>query len=202
MLLQKMNTKTELHQRIEKINQKQQANTFSSLMVEKVFGSQKSWKQLNKQELVQMLDAWEQILIKCPQTSDWKTVTVSDRLLSVTANGQRWVDYFGFPSWTPAQKFMTEILPDCEWALIRKSGKRLNVSIECKVWGLNAEKYQLLVEQEKAQKIPDMILVYDAIDGGHYQTYMKTANVNQLQKINGLSNPKVGDRLGAAISFK
>jgi hypothetical protein len=148
-----VNSKTELHKNFQKINQEQQANAFSSLMVEKVLGVQKPWKQLNKQELEQMLAAWEHILAKCPKTSDWKTVKVSDRLLSITANGQRWVDYFGFASWTPAQEFVQGILPDCEWALIRKSGKRLNVSIECKVWQLDPKTYQQLVETEKAQHI-------------------------------------------------
>jgi hypothetical protein len=160
---------------IEKINQRQQANTFSSLAIQKVLGVQKSWKQLNKRELRQMLEAWEQLLAKCPQTSNWKTVKTSDRLLSVTADGQRWVDYFGFASRTLAQEFATEILPHCQWVLIRKSGKRLNASIECKVWGLAADKYQSLVDQEKAQSIPAMILVYDAVNGGKYQTYIKSA---------------------------
>lgn len=150
-MLTTANSKTELHNIFERINQKQQANAFSSLMVEKVLGLEKPWKQLNKHELEQMLAAWEQILAKCPKTSDWKTVKVSDCVLSVTANGQRWVDYFGFASWTPAQEFLKEILPDCEWALIRKSGKRLNVSVECKIWQLAPEKYQQLVEAEKAK---------------------------------------------------
>lgn len=173
-MLDNLHTKAQLHQMIEQIDQRQQAKTFSTLMVEKVLGVQKSCKQLNKRELIQMLDAWEQLLTKCPKTSDWKTVKVSDRLLSITADGQRWVDYFGFASWTLAQEFVTEILPHCQWVLIRKSGKRLNVSIECKIWGLATDKYQSLVEKEKSQSIPAMILVYDAVNGGKYQTYIKS----------------------------
>lgn len=154
-------TKTDLHRIFHKINQQQQANAFSSLMVEKVLGVQKPWKQLNKPALEQMLAAWEQILAKCPKTSDWKTVKVSDRLLSVTANGQRWVDYFGFASWTPAQEFIQEILPDCEWALIRQSGRRLNVSIECKIWRLSPEKHQQLVEAEQSKLIRQDAAIVD-----------------------------------------
>lgn len=174
-MLKYLQTKPQLHQRIKTINQGQQANAFSSLMGQKVLGVKKSWKQLNKRELGQMLEAWDKMLANCPQTSDWKTVKVSDRLVSITANGHRWVDYFGFASFTPAQEFVTEILPHCHWALIRQSGHRLNVSIECKVWGLAPDKYQLLVDREKAQSIPKIILVYDAVNGGKYQTYIKSA---------------------------
>lgn len=174
-MLGNLHTKAQLHHTIEQINQRQQANAFSSLMVQKVLGVEKTWKQLNKPELSQLLESWEQLMAKCPQTKDWKTVKTSDRLLSVTANGHRWVDYFGFASRNLAQEFATEILPDCQWLLIRKSGKRLNASMECKVWGLAADKYQSLVDREPAQSLPAMILVYDAANGGKYQTYVKSA---------------------------
>lgn len=179
-------SKLELQQVIEKINQRQQGDAFSSVMVEKVLGVRKTWKQLNKSELCQILEAWEQLLAKCPQTSDWKTIKVSDRLLSVTGDGQRWVDYFGFASFTPAAEFISQILPDCQWAMIRKSGKRLNASIECKVWGLSEAKYQELVNQEKAKDIPSMIMVYDAVNGGEYQTYIRTNNPDVAEKFKDL----------------
>ena len=198
-MLQSLSSKSEFHQKIERINQRQKANTFSSLMVQKIFGLKKSWKQLNKPQLAQMLETWEQMLAKCPETSNWKTVKVSDRLLSVTADRQRWVDYFGFASFTKAQEFLTEILPDCQWVLIRKSGQRLNVSIECKVWGLSPEKYQFLVQQEKDRSIPSMILVYNALNGGQYQTYIKSVNVDALETLKDLSNSDDRDRVRSAI---
>jgi hypothetical protein len=177
-----MLSKIELQQVIEKINQRQQGDAFSSMMVEKVLGVRKTWKQLNKSELCQILESWEKLLAKCPQTSDWKTIKVSDRLLSVMADNQRWVDYFGFASLTPAEEFFSQILPHCQWAMIRKSGKRLNASIEGKVWGLSAAKYQELVDQEKTKNIPSMIMVYDAVNGGEYQTYIRTNNPEVVEK--------------------
>lgn len=141
-------TKIELQEVIEKINQQQQGDAFSFAMIEKLLGVRKTWKQLNKTELSHILEAWHQLLAQCPQTSNWKTIKVSDRLLSIMADNQRWVDYFGFASFTPAAEFIKEILPHCQWAMMRKSGKRLNTSIECKVWGLSAAKYQDLVNHK------------------------------------------------------
>jgi hypothetical protein len=185
-MLHQFLSKIELQQVISKINQRQQGDAFSSVMVEKVLGVAKPWKQLNKSELCQILEAWEKLLALCPHTSDWKTIKVSDRLLSVTGDGQRWVDYFGFASFTPAAEFVRQILPDCQWAMIRKSGKRLNASIEAKVWGLSAAKYQELVDQEKTQNIPSMIMVYDAVNGGKYQTYIQTNNPEVVEKFKDL----------------
>ncbi len=179
-------SKVELQQVISKINQRQQGDAFSSVMVEKVLGVKKPWKQLNKSELCQILEAWEQLLAKCPQTSDWKTIKVSERLLSVMADNQRWVNYFGFASLTPAAEFTSQILPHCQWAMIRQSGKRLNASIECKVWGLSEAKYQELVDQEKAKHIPSMLIIYDAVNGGEYQTYIRTNNPDVAEKFKDL----------------
>ncbi len=72
---------------------------------------------------------------------------MGDRRVSLLANGHPWVDYFGFPSLKSAEAFLDQVLPHCDWAMVRKCGKRVNASFECKVWGLTESYFPAIAPQ-------------------------------------------------------
>lgn len=130
-------SKEQLIHEIAVINRRQKSTVFSPGVIGKILGNPQSWRSLKKDELIQVLEAWNHLLQSCPKTANWETVQRGDRQVSLLADGQPWVDYFGFPSLKSAETFLDQVLPHCDWAIVRPSGKRVNASFECKVWGLN-----------------------------------------------------------------
>lgn len=180
-------TKKQLFVEIETIEKRQKGEVFSAPTIKKLLGTSKTWKSLKKNELIVVLNAWKEMLAKCPQTANWETLPIGDRIVCVTADGQRWVDYFGFPSMSCAEAFLEQILPDCHWAMLRKSGKRVNASVECKVWGLEAEKFEAMIGREKERLSPKMTVLYHGISGSKFQTYLKMAESEKIQESNALN---------------
>lgn len=195
MLSVKPLTKKQLLNQIRQINLRQKGDAFPKQMVHKLAGEEKTWKALNKQELVLAIAAWNELMGQCPQTANWQTIKTSDRIISLTADGKRWVDYFGFRRIATAEKFIEQILPHCQWVAIRKSGKRLNASVECKVWGLEQEQLDLIVAKEKAISPPKMTMLYYAVGDGKFQTYIKTAESEGIEEYNCLTQAELSQAL-------
>ncbi|MEB3830987.1 hypothetical protein [Phormidium sp. CCY1219] len=149
-------TKTQLIEEVRSIDRHQSGEAFSPATIAKVLGTPKSRYSLTKQELSGVLDAWKSMLAQCPKTANWKTLTISTRMVSLCADGERWVDYFGFPSLQAARQFQDWILPHCHWAMVRKGGQRVNASFECKVWGLDQQIFQALVNRETSLVFPPL----------------------------------------------
>lgn len=143
-------SKEQLIHEIAVIDRRQKGSVFSAGVIGKILGHPQSWKTLKKDELIQLLEAWNHLLQSCPKTAHWETVVKGDRRVSLLADGQPWVDYFGFPSRPSAQAFLDQVLPHCDWAIVRSSGKRVNASFECKVWGLTEENFQAIGPQSLA----------------------------------------------------
>ncbi|MCT7984823.1 hypothetical protein NG796_16255 [Laspinema sp. A4] len=140
-------SKEQLIHEIAGIDRRQKGTVFSSEVIGKILGHPQPWRTLKKDELIQVLEAWNHLLESCPKTADWKRIERGDRQVSLLADGHPWVDYFGFPSLKSAELFLEEVLPHCDWAIIRKSGKRVNASFECKVWGLIPDSLQAIGPQ-------------------------------------------------------
>lgn len=143
-------SKEQLIHEIAIIHRGQKGIVFSQGIIGKILGHPQSWRTLKKDELIQVLEAWHDLLHSCPKTANWETVERGDRRVSLLADGQPWVDYFGFPSLKSAETFLAQVLPHCDWAIVRKSGKRVNASFECKVWGLNQENFQAISSERLA----------------------------------------------------
>lgn len=188
-------TKQQLSKQIRLINLRQKGEAFPKQMVCKLVGEEKTWKALKKEGLVLAIAAWNELMGQCPQTANWQTVKTSDRIISLIADGKRWVDYFGFRRMASAEKFIEQILPHCKWVAIRKSGKRLNASIECKVWGLEQEQFDLIVAKEKTASSPKMAMLYYAIGDGKFQTYIKTAESDKIEEYNCLTKAELSQAL-------
>ncbi|MCT7995756.1 hypothetical protein [Laspinema olomoucense] len=139
--------KEQLLHEIALIDRRQKSTVFSPGIIGKILGTPQSWRSLKKDELIQVLEAWHHLLESCPKTSHWETVERGDRRVSLLADGQPWVDYFGFPSLKSAETFLEQVLPHCDWAIVRKSGKRVNASFECKVWGLTQDYFPAIAPQ-------------------------------------------------------
>jgi hypothetical protein len=147
-------SKEQITHEIEAIETRQKGTVFSPEMIEKILGISRPWKSLKKLELIQVLEAWNHLLQSCPKTAHWETVVIGDRMVSLLAEGHPWVDYFGFPSLKSAEAFLNQVLPHCNWAMIRKSGKRVNASFECKVWGLTQDYFQAIAPERVRVSTP------------------------------------------------
>lgn len=143
-------SKEQLIHEIAIIDRRQKGTVFSPGVIGKILGHPQSWRTLKKDELIQILETWHHLLQSCPKTANWETVEKGDRRVSLLADGQPWVDYFGFPSRQSAEAFLDQVLPHCNWAIVRKSGKRVNASFECKVWGLTDDSLQAIDSQRLA----------------------------------------------------
>ena len=143
-------SKEQLIHEIVVIHRRQKGIVFSPGVIGKILGNPQPWRSLKKDELIQVLEAWHSLLQSCPKTAHWETVERGDRQVSLLADGQTWVDYFGFPSLKSAETFLDQVLPHCDWAIVRPSGKRVNASFECKVWGLTPDYSQAIGPQRLA----------------------------------------------------
>ncbi|MGE5657799.1 MAG: hypothetical protein ACM37W_14430, partial [Actinomycetota bacterium] len=148
--MSQMPTKEDLLKTLAQINKTQKGEVFSAPMLAKILGAPKKWRALSKSELCQVLEAWKEMRSAYPHTANWLSLVISNRMVSLTADGVRWVDYFGFPSQKAAEEFLEKIVPHCQWAMCRQSGKRVNASFECKVWRLEEQQFQAIVNQEQA----------------------------------------------------
>jgi hypothetical protein len=158
-----MRSRQEYIKGIKGIEAQQKGEVFSPAMVEKLIGYPARWKTLKKAELARLLTAWQELMAQCPHTDRWQRVEWGDRAVSLSAAGRRWVDYFGFATRGEARAFLTKILPHCRWAMIRPSGKRLNASFECKVWGLSDAELNRMVREEEVKKAAIARQLYEAI---------------------------------------
>ena len=158
--MSKIPTKEQLLKVITQIEKTQKGEVFSPPIIGKILGTPQKKTALNKSELSQVVSVWKEMLSVCPQTGNWLPLAISNHIVSLTANGVRWVDYFGFPSKKSAEEFLEKIMPHCQWAMLRQSGKRVNASFECKVWGLEEQEFLSIVAQEKVTSTSKMTVYW------------------------------------------
>lgn len=116
-------------------------------MIERHLGIRKSWSRLTKSELVLMLESIDNLKASCPKTRNWKKAQFSPNLAAQYGDGFLWVVYVGCRDIYEANRKLNLFAQCSEWVVMRSVGKRLNAAYELKIWGIDPEVFDTLIDR-------------------------------------------------------